>query len=187
MFTFQPLTTNYWSDFVQLFGERGACGGCWCMHWHLSRAEYERQKGEGNKLAMKRMVDEGRVPGLLALAGDAPAGWIALSPREAYPVLARSHILKPIDNTPVWSIVCFFVAKPYRGCGLSVALLRAAIDFVQSQAGQVLEGYPQEPQKGEMPPVFAFTGLASAFRRAGFVEVARRSVSRPIMRYTIAT
>lgn len=157
------------------------------MNWYLSHSEYEQQKGEGNKLAMKMMVDEGRVPGLLAMLGGDPAGWIALSPRQTYPTLARSRILKAVDALPVWSIVCFFVAKPHRRQGLSVALLRAAIDYVQKQGGEVLEGYPQEPQKGEMPPVFAFTGLASAFRQAGFVEVARRSPSRPIMRYTIPT
>jgi hypothetical protein len=33
-----------------------------------------------------------------------------------------------------------------------------------------------------MPPVFAYTGIASAFRAAGFEEVARRSATRPILR-----
>jgi hypothetical protein len=33
--------------------------------------------------------------------------------------------------------------------------------------------------------IHAFTDMASAFRTAGFVEVARRSETRPIMRYEI--
>lgn len=183
--TFWPLTMAEWPDFERLFGARGACGGCWCMNWYVSRATYNRQKGDGNKQAMQALVATGREPGILVYVEGAPAGWIALAPREAYPVLARSRILKPVDNSPVWSIVCFFIAKAYRGRGLSVALLKAAIEHVRERGGQVLEGYPHDPQGGEMPPVFVFTGLLSAFRQAGFIEVARRSVSRPVMRYTI--
>jgi len=36
-----------------------------------------------------------------------------------------------------------------------------------------------------MPAVFAWTGLASTFRQAGFVEVLRRSEARPIMRHAM--
>jgi hypothetical protein len=36
-----------------------------------------------------------------------------------------------------------------------------------------------------MPGVFAWTGFVETFRRAGFVEVARRSDTRPIMRLTL--
>ncbi|HEB84575.1 MAG TPA: N-acetyltransferase, partial [Bacteroidetes bacterium] len=28
-----PLSPERWGDFEALFGERGACGGCWCMYW----------------------------------------------------------------------------------------------------------------------------------------------------------
>jgi hypothetical protein len=47
---------------------------------------------------------------------------------------------------------------------------------------KVVEGYPVEPRKDPMPDVFAWTGMASAFRKVGFKEVARRASSRPIMR-----
>ena len=55
---------------------------------------------------------------------------------------------------------------------------------MRSQGGQILEGYPVEPkkEKGRMPEMFAFTGVPSLFKRAGFKEVARRSETRPIMR-----
>src|SRR5436190_898686 len=39
-----------------------------------------------------------------------------------------------------------------------------------------------DPRSGRLPDVFAWTGLSSAFRKAGHVEVARRSPTRPIMR-----
>ena len=183
---FQPLTKSRWSDFENLFGERGACGGCWCMWWRLKRSEFERQKGEGNRKAMKAIVDSGDVPGLLAYAGDVPVGWCSVAPRDRFPVLNRSRILKKIDDMPVWSIVCFFIEKKFRNRGVSVQLLQAVIEHVKRQDGRVLEGYPVEPKKDKMPAAFAWTGLASAFKKVGFVEVARRSETRPIMRFFIS-
>ena len=180
-----PLIVDRWSDFERLFGERGACGGCWCMWWRLSHSEYERQKGDGNRSAMRTVVDSGEVPGILAYIQGEPVGWCSVAPRERFSRLTRSRVLKPIDEKPVWSIVCLFVDKRRRNRGLSVKLLRAAIEYVQEQGGEVLEGYPVEPRKDRMPDVFAATGLASAFRQAGFVECARRSPTRPIMRYVI--
>jgi hypothetical protein len=64
-------------------------------------------------------------------------------------------------------------------------LLKATIEYVSKHGGKIVEAYPVEPKEGRMPDAFAYTGLASTFRKAGFVEVARRSEKRPIMRYTI--
>ena len=65
--TFKPVTKELWTDLQALFGERGACGGCWCMLWRLTRKEFEARKGEGNRLALKAIVDSGEVPVLLTL------------------------------------------------------------------------------------------------------------------------
>jgi GNAT superfamily N-acetyltransferase len=183
--TFFPLTRKRWSDFETLFGERGACGGCWCMLWRLRRSEFERQKGEGNRKAMKAIVDSGEIPGILAFSQGQAVAWCSVAPRERFSALARSRILKKVDDVPVWSITCFFVNKNYRRKGLSIQLLKAAIDYVNVQGGKVLEAYPVEPKKDHMPDAFAWTGLASAFVKAGFVECARRSETRPIMRFYI--
>jgi len=109
-----------------------------------------------------------------------------VAPRPTFPVLNRSRILKEIDDTPVWSVVCFFIDKGYRNKGLSVRLLQAAAEYIKQKGGAVLEGYPVEPRKGIMPAAFAWTGLASAFKKAGFLEVARRSETRPIMRFSVS-
>jgi len=181
---FHPLTPERWRDFETLFGERGACGGCWCMWWRIARAQYERQKGAENRKALKKLVDGGHTPGIIAYQNGQPIAWCSVAPRESYPVLERSRILKPVDEKPVWSVVCFFVMKEHRRSGLLVKLLKAAIDFVREQGGRVVEGYPVEPQK-KQADAFVWTGLASAFVRAGFEEVERRSETRPIMRYEI--
>jgi len=182
---FHPLTPERWKDLEALFGERGACGGCWCMWWRLKRSQFEKQKGEGNRRALKKIVDSGEVPGLLAYAGGQPVAWCSVAPRETYSVLERSQTLKRIDDQPVWSVVCFFVAKPFRGKGVTVKLLRATVEYVKEQGARIIEGYPVEPKKTRMPDAFAYTGLVSTFRKAGFIEVLRRSETRPIMRYFI--
>jgi GNAT superfamily N-acetyltransferase len=182
---FHPLTPERWPDLERLFGPRGACGGCWCMYWRLRRSEFDQRKGEGNRLAFKAIVKAGERPGLLAYAAGEPAGWCALSPRPAFSALERSRILKPVDDLPVWSVVCFFVAKPYRRRGVTVRLLKAAVEYAGEHGAQMVEGYPVEPKQGQTPDAFVYTGLASAFRAAGFVEVARRSETRPVMRRTI--
>ena len=183
--SFNPLTKERWSDFETLFGVRGACGGCWCMLWRLTRSEFERQKGEKNMQAMKTIVDSGEVPGILALSKGQAIGWCSVAPREHYPALDRSRINKRIDDQPVWSITCFFIEKNYREKGLSIQLIKAAIAYVKKQGGKILEAYPVEPKKDRAPAVFVWTGLAAAFQKAGFVECARRSETRPMMRYYI--
>ena len=33
---FHPLTPDRWDDFVKVFGQNGACAGCWCMYWRIT-------------------------------------------------------------------------------------------------------------------------------------------------------
>jgi GNAT superfamily N-acetyltransferase len=179
---FRPLTAVRWSDLVELFGQRGACGGCWCMYWRLRSGEFARNKGAGNRRALQRLVKSGPPPGILAYAGRRPIGWCAIAPRQDYVRLERSRVLKPIDAQPVWSVSCFFVAGEYRRRGVSVALLKAAAEFARRRGARVIEGYPVEARSRSAPPPFVWTGLPGTFLGAGFVEVARPSPSRPIMR-----
>jgi GNAT superfamily N-acetyltransferase len=175
-------TPDRWEDLARLFGPRGACAGCWCMWWRRSAAEWRRGRGAGNQRALRRLVASGETPGLIAYAGREPVGWIAVAPREAYSRLAASRTLKPLDDTPVWSITCFFVAKGYRGRGVSGKLIRGAVAHARSRGARMVEGYPVVSSAGKMPDAFAWTGLPSAFTRAGFKEAARPSRSRRIMR-----
>ena len=184
---FHPATKSRWPDFETLFGEKGACGGCWCMLWRLTRKEFEQQKGGGNRRAMQAIIESGQKPGLLFYSNNQPVAWCSVAPREQFPALERSRILKRIDDKPVWSISCFFIHKDYRKLGLGVRILEAVIQYVKKQGGRIIEGYPVEPKKGKTADVFAWTGLASFFRRTGFTECARRSETRPIMRYYIST
>ena len=111
-----------------------------------------------------------------------PVGWCAVSPRASFPRLGRSRILEPVDEKPVWSIVCLFVRRSHRGRGIASALLEAACAHARSRGATLIEGYAVEPKKARMPDAFAYHGPKAAFDAAGFTEVARRSPTRPIMR-----
>ena len=179
---YKPLTRERWADFEDLFGARGACGGCWCMWWRLKRSQFERQKGARNRAAMKRLVDSGHVPGILGYLDGKPIAWCAVAPRETFPVLQRSRTLKPIDDRPVWSVVCLFIRKEHRRRGVSVQMLRAAAEYVKKRGGKLVEGYPVEPKTPRMPDAFAWTGITSAFHQAGFADCAKPSKTRTIVR-----
>lgn len=182
--SFRPLKRNLWTDLEELFGPRGACAGCWCMYWKLRGKEYEEAKGYETRQMHKSIVDSGVATGLLAYWHGDVVGWVAVEPRSAYERLAHSRTLKPVDDQPVWSVPCFFVAKKYRRQGITVELLKAAVEHVRRQGGKIVEGYPVDTQK-VMPAPFIYTGTASAFQQAGFKEVARRSPTRPIFRFVI--
>jgi len=151
------------------------------MWWKTTRKEFEAGKGEGNREAMRRQVRAGRVPGILAYDADGPVGWCAVEPRSAYPRLGRSRTLAPVDDQPVWSAPCFFVARRARGTGLTSALLAEAAGHARRAGATILEGYPVEP-RGQTADAWLYTGLLTTFVRGGFAEVARRSPTRPVMR-----
>jgi GNAT superfamily N-acetyltransferase len=179
---FHPLTVSRWPELEKLFGERGACGGCWCMWWRLTRSEWEHNKGEPNKAAFRSLVESQTPLGVLAFLDGQPIGWCAVGPRETLPSLARSRVLAPLDEQPVWSVTCFFVARPYRKRGVAVKLLKAGVEYARSQGARIVEGYPTQTRKSSVPDVFAFMGPVSLFERVGFREVARRSANRPFLR-----
>jgi GNAT superfamily N-acetyltransferase len=178
---FHPVTAERWPDLERLFGEHGASSGCWCMWWRLTRSRFTEQRGQKNKQALKAIVDSGQVPGLLAYAAGQPIAWCSIGPRETYPALERSRTLGRVDDKPVWSVVCFFVAKPFRRRGLMVPFLKAAVAYAREHGAKIVEGYPVEPTE-TLSGDSGYTGVVSAFRKAGFVEVLRRSEARPIMR-----
>jgi len=178
----RPATSERWADLCALFGTRGACGGCWCMTPRLPRGEYERGKGAGNKRKLHALVRSSHPPGLLGYRGGEPVAWCSIEPRERLGALSRSRILAPVDERPVWSIVCLLVRKDQRGKGISRAMIEAAVAWAQKNGATLVEAYPTDPRGKRMPDVFAWTGIASAYRAAGFAEVARRSKTRPILR-----
>jgi GNAT superfamily N-acetyltransferase len=154
------------------------------MWFRRSRADWTKGKGAGNRRALRDLVRRGPAPGMLAYEGPRAIGWCAFAPREDYPVLARSRSLKPVDDRPVWSVTCFYVAGDRRRRGLNARLLEAVAAYAKKRGATLLEGYPVVPRK-DYPPAWAYVGLEPAFAAAGFRVVARPSRSRAIVRRSL--
>jgi ribosomal protein S18 acetylase RimI-like enzyme len=142
-------------------------------------------RAEANKTQLKRLVKSGQPPGLIGYRGKVPVGWISLAPREEYARLARSPVMKPIDDQPVWSIICFVVPAAYRGQGFAQALLAGAVAYASKHGAKLLEAYPvDKPVRSK--DEFMWFGAKSMYDKAGFSEVARRKPHRPTVRLKLA-
>jgi GNAT superfamily N-acetyltransferase len=191
-----PLTAARMADLAKLFGQGGDPKWCWCafnrvrgMTWANSTPESNRQVLTD---AVRTTAREDRAPGLLAYQGREAVGWVSMGPREDYERIQQSVVLAPLDDRPVWSIVCFVVGKSARGQGVAHALLDAAIAYARQHGATLLEAYPADTGGKRIPSASAFRGTVSMFERAGFEVVARRQFNkstpvRPIVRRRIRT
>src|SRR5829696_8617983 len=172
MFEVRPLTDQTWADLEELFDLPGGSivRGCWCIYYRkVGKVSVSQASGSSNKQQFHALVRSGVVPGLVGYADGSPVGWISLGPREDYRKLERSRIMKPVDDTPVWSIVCTYVAKAHRGLGVQHRLLEAAIGYARGESVRTLEAYPVEkPERSHDD--FMFFGSRSLYERAGFTE-----------------
>ena len=144
-----------------------------------------------NRARLEELAADEPAPGLVAYRDERAVGWVSVGPREGYDRLASAKLLAPVDDVPVWSIVCFVVSRSVRGSGVGRALLRAAIDHAAAHGAPMLEAYPVATERGQVAPASAYQGAQSMFEREGFevVEVRRwnaTSPPRPIMRRALS-
>lgn len=190
--TIEPLTPGRFADVAMLFEEGGDPKWCWCAYFRVRGVDFSNAAKGRHRAVLETAVDGGvvlgRAPGLVAYQGAAAVGWISIGPREDYERLVHSRVLAPVDERPVWSIVCFVVARRVRGQGVARALLDAAIGYARGHGARTLEAYPVEvPEGGRIASADVFRGTLTMFERAGFTVVARRrwnasTPERPIVR-----
>jgi len=185
--TVAPLTPDRWPDLETIFNARGCslARNCWCMAYRVRGYGEPAPPGvsrwQANRSMFKKLVDAGKPPGLVGYLDTVPAGWVSVGPREDYAKLAHSPVMKPVDEKPVWSIICFVVPSEFRGRGVARALLDEAIAYAQGQGAKLVEAYPID-KSGRSKDVDLWFGAKSMYDKAGFVEVARRKPHRPVMR-----
>ncbi len=185
-FTCKEVSPELWADFERLFGDNGACAGCWCQWWRIPRGGklWEETKGARAKRMMKKLFAEGEITGLLAYEGDKAVGWCSYGPRAVYPRMERVRAYARDDIDEVWSINCFFIDRKYRRQGLAREMLRAAIRFMKKRNVKIAEGYPVTLTKDgkQLPAAFSYTGPLKIFEDEGFEIIQRLSPSRPLVR-----
>jgi GNAT superfamily N-acetyltransferase len=176
-----PATPARWADVVAVIGGCAVANRCWCAYWYLSNADYKAGWGEQNRLPLENRVAAGDAPGIVGYVDGEPVAWVGVAPRTAFDRLNRSKNFAPVDDLPVWAVNCFVVAKRFRRRGLMPRLAKAAADFALAKGAPGVEAYPIEPSEksgaGDL-----YVGTVNAFRKAGYVEVARPLPRRPIMR-----
>jgi ribosomal protein S18 acetylase RimI-like enzyme len=143
-----------------------------------------KSRAQTNRAELKALVDAGKSPGLIAYQGKIPVGWISLGPREEFAKLKRSPVMKPVDDKPVWSIVCFVVPSEHRRRGVARALLRGAVAYARQQGATLIEAYPVD-RAGRSRDDAMWFGARSMYDRAGFKVVARRKPARPVVRLSM--
>lgn len=182
-----PLTDTTWGDLETLAGRSGSTvlRSCWCMFYRTT-GDFGLTVASGpeHRGWLRDVVDDGVSPGLVGYLDGQPAGWISLGPRADFPRLEGSRITRSVDETPVWSVVCSFVGKDFRGQGVQRRLVAAAVDFARNHGVRTLEAYPvDKPARGDNGAMW--WGSRSLYERAGFREVERRSATRVVMRRTM--
>jgi GNAT superfamily N-acetyltransferase len=188
----RPLTRERLPDLAALFGQGGDPKWCWCSFYRVRGSSWQNASAAGNRRVLEKAVDEldGRAPGLVAYRNGEAIGWVSLGPRDDYERLQHSKVLAPIDERPVWSIVCFVVGRAARGQGVAAALLDAAVEYARQHGATLLEGYPVETDGKRIPSANAYKGTLGMFERAGFKVAERRQWNattpvRPIVRRAI--
>lgn len=187
-----PLTPDRWPALAALFEQGGDPRWCWCAYWRKRGLDWSNSTGASNRDLLRGLVEGGRPPGLVALdEGGAAVGWVSVGPRADYERLGSSKLLAPVDDQPVWSIVCFVVARRARGQGVARALLDAAVAWAADHGAPAVEAYPVDVGDGRVTSASAYTGVLSMFEAAGFDVVTVRqwnATTRPrhIVRKTIA-
>jgi GNAT superfamily N-acetyltransferase len=190
-----PLTAERFPDLAALFEQGGDPKWCWCAYFRIRGVDFSAGSGARHRRVLETATEEttreGRAPGLVAYRDGAVVGWVSVGPRGDYERLAHSRVLAPVDDKPVWSIVCFVVGRQARGQGVARALLDAAIDYARDHGATTLEAYPIELTGGERPASdLVYKGTLSMFEAAGFSVVTRRNTTaatppRPIVRRAI--
>jgi GNAT superfamily N-acetyltransferase len=170
MLRLRALTPADWPFVEILFGDRGACGGCWCMEWRRDVPGHEAKKfrGEANRTALRALVMAGEAQGVLAFADDTPVGWCSVGPHGSFPTLLRKRTLRTVRTPRSWAITCLFVRKDRRNEGVGIALAREAVNVALHHGADVVEAFPADVRGKKLPAPFVWTGTASLFRQAGF-------------------
>lgn len=191
MLLVEPLTPERWSDLEAIFEAKGCsmARGCWCMYYRVSGKGALTRPGDGQKTrgrdALRALTSGDPPPGLIGYRDAVPVGWVSLGPRGDFAKLARSPVMKPVDEQGVWSIVCFLVPSEYRGQGVARELLAGAVEYARSRGVRLLEGYPID----KCVPLAAqasWFGSKRMFDEAGFEQIARRRPDRPLVRLHLA-
>lgn len=171
-----PVTPDRFEDFADVINKNRRANHCWCLSHRLTAGEIAELGDGSRERAMRRLCERENPPGVVTYLDGEPVGWCNIGPRSEITRLARSRLIRPIDDVPVWSIICVIVRPGHRRQGVTQHLIEGAVEYAGSRAAPAVEAYPVDPP-GRMDLTMAFVGTRTMFERAGFRVVGTTDAS----------
>ncbi|MDT0201709.1 GNAT family N-acetyltransferase [Nocardioides sp. AE5] len=166
-FEVHPLTPGRFEDFADVVNPNRRSTHCWCLSHRISAGEIRELGGESREQAMRCLSERDPAPGVIGYADGVPVGWCSISPRTAIPRLEASKLIRPVDDVPVWSIICTVIRGGHRRRGYTRPLLEGAVAHAAAQGAVAVEAHPVDPD-GRMDLTMAFVGTRAMFEAVGF-------------------
>ena len=185
----RPVTPDRFEDFADVVNPNRRASHCWCLSHRLRATEIAELGGDDRQAAARALCARDVPPGVVTYRDGVPVGWCNVGARADIPRLVHSTRIRPLDDVPVWSIVCVVVRGGHRKQGVTRPLIDGAVAFAAEHGAPAVEAYPADPA-GRMDTTMAFVGTRSMFGAAGFevvgtTEATASGMPRLVMRRTL--
>jgi GNAT superfamily N-acetyltransferase len=186
-----PVTPDRFEDFADVVNPNRRETHCWCLSHRLPASEVDALGQGSREQAMRRLCERQHPPGVVTYQDGIPVGWCSIGPRTENPRLVRSGVIRPVDDVPVWTIICIVVRGGHRRLGVTVPLLEGAVAWAASEGAPAVEAHPVDPD-GRMDTTMAFVGTRAMFERVGFevigvTDATASKLPRLVMRRTLSS
>lgn len=177
-------TTDRWDDLDAVMGTSGDPSRCFCQFFRMRQKDWTAAGRDGTRAALRAQLADPAPPGVLGYSDSGqPVGWCAVAVRSSYPRLATGTVSSALpDEDGLWAVTCFVVTLGARRQGISAALLDGALDLARRHGALAVEGYPVDTVAKKASAAELYHGSLSVFLRAGFIEVARPTPARAVVR-----
>ncbi len=187
-----PVTPDRFEDFADVLNRNRRATHCWCLSHRLKARDIE-ELGQGSReRAARALCEADPPPGVVTYRDGVPVGWCSISPRADIPRLVSSKLIRPVDDVPVWSIICVVVRSGHRRQGVTTALLEGAVAWAASQGAPAVEAHPVDTGGDRMDLTMAFVGTRAMFEKVGFevvgtTDATASSMQRLVMRRDLSS
>lgn len=168
------MTPDRFEDFADVINKNRRANHCWCLSHRLQAKEIEELGGTGpgaRERAMRSLCEREHPPGVVTYLDGEPVGWCNIGPRSEITRLTKSTLMRPVDDLPVWSIVCVVVRSGFRRRGVTEHLIEGAVAYAAANGAPAVEAHPVDPGEQRMDLTMAFVGTRHMFEKAGFAVV----------------
>ena len=184
-----PVTPDRFDDLADVINPNRRATHCWCLSHRVGAKQIDELGGGSREQAMRTLCERDVPPGVVTYGDGTPVGWCNIGARSDIPRLVHSKLIRPVDDVPVWSIVCTVVRSGHRRQGVTQQLIEGAVQWARSQGAPAVEAHPVDPD-GRMDLTMAFVGTRAMYERAGFEVIGQTDaiaskMPRLVMRRTL--